>query len=90
MNFNIGYVSVGRLFPTQYQATVFGTVNFVAHCLTIAAPMVAELPRPIPFYGFVTMSCCSILAASQLKELQKDKPKIEDTKQVENEESVDK
>jgi len=49
MSFNIGYVSVARLFPTNYVATVFGIVNFFSHSITVGAPMVAELADPIPF-----------------------------------------
>merc|ERR1712166_126944 len=71
MCFNIGYVSVARLFPTEYVATVFGVVNFVAHCITIGAPMVAEFPRPIPMSNFCVMSALSIGAAVFLKELPK-------------------
>lgn len=53
MSFNIGYVSVARLFPTRFVATVFGLVNLVANFFTIAAPMVAEMSEPIPFVWFV-------------------------------------
>ena len=44
MSFNIGYVSVSRLFPTQFTTTAFGIVNMVSHLITIGAPMVAETP----------------------------------------------
>jgi hypothetical protein len=71
MCFNIGYVSVARLFPTEFVATVFGVVNFVAHCITIGAPMVAEFPQPIPMSNFCVMSGLSIIAAQFLKELPK-------------------
>ena len=56
MSFNIGYVSVARLFPTRFVATVFGLVNLVANFFTIAAPMVAEMGEPIPFVWF-TCNC---------------------------------
>lgn len=69
MCFNIGYVSVARLFPTLYVATVFGVVNFVAHNITIGAPMVAELPDPIPMSNFCVMSFLSMFAAVFLKEI---------------------
>jgi hypothetical protein len=52
MSFNIGYISVARLFPTRFVATVFGIVNFVSHTITVGAPLVAELKEPIPFYVF--------------------------------------
>lgn len=42
MSYNIGYISVARLFPTEFVATVFGIVNFVSHLITVGAPIVAE------------------------------------------------
>lgn len=69
MSFNIGYVSVARLFPTKYIATVFGIVNFVSHSFTIGAPMVAELPEPIPFVVFCFNSFIAIFVCSKLVEL---------------------
>ena len=43
MSYNIGYISVARLFPTEFVATVFGIVNFVSHIITVGAPIVAEI-----------------------------------------------
>ena len=43
MSYNIGYISVARLFPTEYVSTVFGIVNFVSHMITVGAPIVAEI-----------------------------------------------
>lgn len=78
MCFNIGYVSVARLFPTQYTATVFGVVNFVAHNITIGAPIVAELQDPIPMVNFCIMSGCSIVACVFLKEINKTSTTVEE------------
>lgn len=83
MNFNIGYVSVARLFPTQFQATVFGVVNFVAHCITIGAPLVAEFEKPVPFYVFCLNSFLCIIAAQVLVELDKIKSLDKVQKRVE-------
>ena len=69
MSFNIGYVSVARLFPTKFVATVFGIVNFVSHSFTVGAPMVAELPEPIPFIVFCTNSFFAIFVCQRLVEL---------------------
>ena len=55
MSFNIGYVSVARLFPTQFVTTVFGIVNFTSHAITVGAPVVAEIHEPIPLIVF----CCN-------------------------------
>ena len=43
MGFNIGFISVPRLFPTRFVATVYGITNLVAHSFACLAPMVAEL-----------------------------------------------
>lgn len=48
MSFNVGYVSIPKLFPTIYVTTAMGAVNLVSHLITIGAPMVAELSEPIP------------------------------------------
>ena len=68
MSFNIGYVSVARLFPTNYVATVFGIVNFFSHSITVGAPMVAELADPIPFVVFCINSFIAIFACTNLSE----------------------
>lgn len=68
MSFNIGYVSVARLFPTNFVATVFGIVNFFSHSITVGAPMVAELPDPIPFIVFCINSFLAIFACTNLVE----------------------
>lgn len=69
MSFNIGYISVARLFPTKYVSTVFGIVNFVAHLLTVGAPMVAEAPEPIPFLVFCINAFIAIFACLYLVEI---------------------
>lgn len=68
MSFNIGYVSVARLFPTNFVATVFGIVNFFSHSITVGAPMVAELSDPIPFIVFCINSFIAIFACTNLVE----------------------
>ena len=68
MSFNIGYVSVSRLFPTQLVATVFGIVNTVSHLITIGAPLVAEAPEPWPMAVFSVNAISAIFFAMQLKE----------------------
>ena len=73
MSFNIGYISVARLFPTKYTATVFGIVNLVSHIITIGAPMVAELPEPVPFIVFCSNAFVAIFACLQLVELDRAK-----------------
>jgi len=71
MSFNIGYVSVSRLFPTNYVTTVFGIVNFFSHIITVGAPVVAELEEPIPFVVFCINSASAIVFSMQLLEVDK-------------------
>lgn len=71
MSFNIGYISVARLFPTEYVSTVFGIVNFVSHMITVGAPLVAELHEPIPFTVFSFNSFLAIFICTVLKEIDK-------------------
>lgn len=69
MSFNIGYVAVAKLFPTGYVASVFGIVNFMSHIVTIGAPLVAELPSPIPFCVIAVLAGASVVFARRLEEL---------------------
>ena len=63
MGFNIGYISVPRLFPTRFVATVYGITNLVAHSFACLAPMVAEIKDPFPFsiflIGILISLCCT-------------------------------
>ena len=69
MSFNIGYVSVARLFPTKFVTCVFGIVNFVAHLITVGAPLVAEAPELVPFIVFCLNAFFAIFASIFLKEI---------------------
>ena len=75
MSFNIGYVSVSRLFPTKFVATVFGIVNFISHTFTIGAPLCAEIPDPVPFLIFSGNAGVAIFACLKLVELDREKKK---------------
>lgn len=68
MSFNIGYVSVSRLFPTEFTTTVFGVVNLFSHLITIGAPVVAETSQPIPMVVFAINSGLAIIFGWQLIE----------------------
>jgi hypothetical protein len=69
MSFNTCQISVSRLFPTKYVTSVYGIVNLVSHFITIGAPIVAELPFPIPFIVFCANNGVGIFAASLMREL---------------------
>lgn len=68
MSNNLDYMSVSRLFPNEYVATVFGIANFFGYTLTIFAPICAELPEPIPMMTFVINATSSIILAHKLVE----------------------
>ena len=60
MSFNIGFVSVQRLFPTKFVTSVFGLVNFISHIVTCGSPIVAELSDPVPFMVFSVNAACGL------------------------------
>ena len=70
MAYNIGYVSVPKLFPTKYQSTVYAGVNLCAHLFACLGPLVAEIPAPVPMVGFVVAVTVSMLSLKTLKELE--------------------
>ena len=62
MAFNMGYISVPRLFPTKFQSTVYAVVNLFAHIIACFAPLVAEVPPPVPFIAYLAAIVISIFA----------------------------
>ena len=62
MAFNLGYISVPRLFPTKFQSTVYAVVNLFAHLIACFAPIVAEIPNPVPFTAYLCAVGVSVLA----------------------------
>lgn len=62
MAFNLGYISVPRLFPTKFQSTVYAVVNLFAHLIACFGPIVAEMPNPLPLVAFLGAIGVSILA----------------------------
>ena len=75
MAFNMGYISVPRLFPIKFQSTVYAVVNLFAHLIACFGPIVAELPQPIPFVAFISAVGVSVLAVQALNELDSASPK---------------
>ena len=70
MAFNMGYISVPRLFPIKFQSTVYAVVNLFAHLIACFAPIVAEIPTPVPFIAYLAAIGISVLAVSALQELE--------------------
>ena len=69
MAFNLGYISVPRLFPIKFQSTVYAVVNFFAHLIACIGPVVAEMDQPIPFIAFISAVGISVIAVQALSEL---------------------
>lgn len=69
MSFNIGYISVPRLFPTRFVSNVYGIVNVVAHVFACFAPLVAEINDPYPFTVLIGFLMISVMVSYYLLEL---------------------
>lgn len=46
--FTFNYLSLEKLFPTLFCATASGSCNFFSRLITIFAPIIAEIPPPLP------------------------------------------
>ena len=69
MYWNICYISVVKLFPTRYLATMYGVLNLVAHLFACLAPLAAEIPDPFPFVLYVIAIVISYVCSYKLREL---------------------
>lgn len=47
------------MFPTLFAASAFGICNLTARIFTIFAPLVAEIPAPLPMIIFTTLAALS-------------------------------
>ena len=70
MAFNMGYISVPRLFPVKFQSTVYAIVNLFAHIIACFAPLVAEIPPPVPFIAYLSAIAISLFATQALNEIE--------------------
>ena len=50
------------IFPFYKRATANGVCNFFARLLTVAAPLVAETPRPVPAIFLLVINSLSLIA----------------------------
>jgi hypothetical protein len=69
MNYNILEISVPRLFPIRYVATVYGYVLFLAHIFACLSPMIAEIQDPYPFTVFFLAVIISLFCSYFLVEM---------------------
>ena len=58
--FQISYLAMPVLFPTEIRSTCFGIVNIFARFFSILSPIIAEAPAPAPMliYGGLATICC--------------------------------
>jgi Sugar (and other) transporter len=67
MLLNIMYLTNQTLFPTQYQSSSFGLLNFISHVSAVAAPIIAEMSDPYPFFLYVVNCVLAILSSFFLR-----------------------
>ena len=70
MSGNINYISIPRLFPTRFVASMYGITNFVAHLFACFAPLVAEMREPYPFMIYLVLNAISTIVSYNLIELE--------------------
>jgi len=60
--FDLCYLLNPILFPTIILASAFGVCNVIGRAVTIASPIVADIPNPYPLVVLVVFSAiCSLL-----------------------------
>ena len=65
------YLAHLDLFPSVFASTTMGVCNIVARSVTIFAPLVAEIPYPVPALTFTTLSLIAAILACMVQ------PKVE-------------
>ena len=60
--FDVAYLINNELFPTVLLATAYGICNIFSRFMTIASPIVARLPHPVPLIVLLVFSSiCGVL-----------------------------
>jgi hypothetical protein len=62
------YFSTVNYFESQYLGLVMGFSNVVGRLSTIAAPMIAEQPDPIPMVSCIVLCMVSLFSSMQLEQ----------------------
>ena len=65
---------------------MYAVVNLFAHLIACFAPIVAEIPNPVPFVAFLAAIGISFLATSALTELD-DSPSLGPQSEVQKDEA---
>ena len=69
MLLNIVYVTNNRLFPTQFQSSSLGILNFICHVIAVTAPLIAETDLPLPFIIYAVNCGIAMFSSFFLREL---------------------
>jgi MFS family permease len=69
MLLNIMYVTNSTLFPTQFQSSSFGILNFISHCSAVLAPIIAEMSDPYPFLIYLVNCVVAMLCSFFLRQI---------------------
>ena len=73
MLLNIMYVTNNTLFPTQFQSSSFGILNFISHVSAVSAPLIAEMPDPLPFLIYAINCVLAMLSSFFLRQISTEK-----------------
>lgn len=78
--FQISYLAMPLLFPTEIRSTCFGVVNIFARFSSILSPIIAEVPAPTPMliYGFLAALCA--VGSLFLRKNKEEKKEVEEGK----------
>ena len=69
MLLNIMYVTNSTLFPTQFQSSSFGILNFISHVAAVTAPIIAELSDPFPFFFYLINCVIAMISSIFLRQI---------------------
>jgi len=68
-SYNLGFLTVTRMFPIDYNSTVVGYMCFVGHIFACFSALFAEFPEPWPFLFNVIYALAAILAVPVLTQI---------------------
>ena len=69
MLLNIMYVTNNTLFPTQFQSSSFGILNFISHVSAVSAPLIAEMHDPLPFFIYAVNCVVAMFSSFFLRQI---------------------
>ena len=64
--FNLCFLVTAEYFPTMYSSSVFGACNVFARVMAIFAPLIAEVPAPVPMMVYACFCFLSMVGTTML------------------------